>query len=193
MAIAGAIAGAAGSILGGARDAEAAAQAQYNNYLLDEGRRKAATKALDGYGYTPYESKYDSFFDQYIDQYLDGGLTDAQEQQLEKASKVGASQVNTVMANRGGTIGGHLAMTQKLADDLAAQRLALSDENTQRGLSLASSRDQLNLQQWLKQQEAAMRYQELMAQYSPSEADVEAPKKRSTIQTLLDPGGFINF
>jgi len=129
-------------------------------------RNTAARGYLSGYGYTPYQSPYESFFDQFINQYLSGDLTAGQENQLARAGKEAMSNVSTTMANRGGTIGGHLAMTQKTNQDLTDKRLGLIDQNTQAGLGLAQNRDSFNLSQWLKGQESNMRYKELMASYA---------------------------
>ena len=85
---------------------------------------------------------------------------------MNQAANEGASSIATVMANRGGTIGGQLAATQRFNDDLANQRLALSDQNVNTAMNLANTRDQLNLTDWLNQQQAGMRQKELLAQYS---------------------------
>lgn len=131
-----------------------------------EANKAAARSRLAGYGYESYTSPYEDFFNNLIQVYGTGNLTKGQEQQLNQAANEGASSIATVMANRGGTIGGQLAATQKFNNDLASQRLALSDQNVNTALSLANTRDQLKLSDWLNQQQASMKQKELLAQYS---------------------------
>lgn len=135
---------------------------------IDYSREKNARARgyLGGYGYESYKSPYEDFFNNLISTYGSGTLTAAQEKQLDNAYRDGASSIATVMANRGGTIGGQLAATEKLNNNLADQRLTLSDSNTKTALDLASERDQLNLSDWLQKQMAEMRRKELLAQYS---------------------------
>lgn len=145
-------------LLGGDPAQEAYNRAQAN--------KKLARENLSGYGYTGYSSNYDDLYNNYIKSMGKGGLTAAQEQQLGQAGREGQSNIATAMANRGGTIGGQLAMTQKMNNDLSNQRLNMADTNISNALSLAQARDQFNLSDWLNQQNAKMRYKELMAQYS---------------------------
>jgi hypothetical protein len=170
----------------GEEDAHGAADA--NN--LSNTQRKAAQGALEGYGYEMYDSPYSSFYDHYINNYLNGGLSEGQESSLAQANTQGLSNVNTTMANRGGTIGGQLAMTQKHNQDMSNQRLQLQDQNTATGLSLAQGQDAFNAAQWQLQQNAANQYKELMAQYAPGE-DVTV-EKRDTLSKIFDPGGFFS-
>lgn len=132
-----------------------------------EDRSKALARSyLSDYGYENYQSPYEDFFNNLISTYGSGTLTKGQEDQLNQAANEGASSIATIMANRGGTIGGQIAATQKLNKDLASQRLALSDQNVNTALSAAAARDQFNLSDWLKGQQAGMRQKELLAQYS---------------------------
>ena len=140
--------------------------AQDENYNRVEGNKAKARTYLSDYGYEGYNSPYDDFFNNLIQVYGTGNLTKGQQQQLNQAANEGASSIATVMANRGGTIGGQLAATQKFNDDLANQRLALGDQNVNTAMNLANTRDQLNLSDWLNQQQAGMRQKELLAQYS---------------------------
>lgn len=121
---------------------------------------------LSDYGYTNYTSPYEDFFNNLISTYGSGTLTKGQEDQLNQAASEGASSIATIMANRGGTVGGQIAATQKLNKDLASQRLALSDQNVNTALNLAQARDQFNLSDWLQGEQAQMRKRELLAQYS---------------------------
>lgn len=141
-----------------------AAQDKENQRI--EANKSRARNYLAGYGYEGYNSPYDDFFNNLISTYGSGNLTTGQQQQLNQAANEGASSIATVMANRGGTIGGQLAATQKFNNDLANQRLALSDQNVNTAMNLANARDQLNLSDWLNQQQAGMRQKELLAQYS---------------------------
>jgi hypothetical protein len=183
----GQIVGTLGNMTAASSNKQAEANKAYNDYLLSEGQKAGARNALDGYGYTSYTSPYQSFFDQYISQYLGGDLTDGQKAQLETAGKEANANINTTMANRGGTIGGQLAMQQKTNKDLANQRLALLDSNADKGLNLAQTRDNFNMQNWLKEQESQMRYKELMAQYAPNEAEVDKPKL-TAYDWVINPG-----
>ncbi|MBR4633068.1 MAG: hypothetical protein IKO48_07130 [Elusimicrobia bacterium] len=131
-----------------------------------EASKRRARAYLKDYGYEEYNSPYEDFFNNLIQVYGTGNLTKGQQQQLNQAANEGASSIATVMANRGGTIGGQLAATEKFNNDLASQRLALSDQNVNTALNLANTRDQFNLSDWLNQQQAGMRQKELLAQYS---------------------------
>lgn len=145
------------------QQANAAKQQDYDRIDASKG---LARNYLSGYKYNNYQSPYEDFFNSLISAYGTGNLTAGQQQQLNQAANEGASSIATVMANRGGTIGGQLAATQKFNNDLANQRLALSDQNVNTALSLANARDQFNLTDWLNQQQANMRQKELLAQYS---------------------------
>lgn len=140
--------------------------AQDKEYKKIEASKQRARNYLSDYGYEGYNSPYEDFFNNLISTYGSGNLTKGQEQQLNQAANEGASSIATVMANRGGTIGGQLAATEKFNNDLASQRLALSDQNVNTALNLANTRDQFNLSDWLNQQQAGMRQKELLAQYS---------------------------
>jgi hypothetical protein len=151
------------------------AAAQQN---LSNSQRRAAQGALKGYGYQMYDSPYKSFYDQHINTWLNGGLSDAQQGALNAANQQGLSNINTVMANRGGTVGGQLAMTQKHNADIAQQRANTVDSNINQGFNLAQMFDNMQANQWANQQNADMRYKELMAQYAPGE-DVKAEKSKN--------------
>ena len=131
-----------------------------------EASKRRARAYLKDYGYEEYNSPYEDFFNNLIQVYGTGNLTKGQQQQLNQAANEGASSIATVMANRGGTIGGQLAATEKFNNNLANQRLALSDQNVNTALNLASARDQFNLTDWLNQQQSKMRQKELLASYS---------------------------
>lgn len=141
------------------------------NEAAAQRKREEASKArarayLSDYGYENYTSPYEDFFNNLISTYGSGALTKGQEDQLNRAAAEGASSIATVMANRGGTVGGQIAATQKLNNDLTSQRLALSDQNVATALNVANIRDQFNLSDWLTGQQAGMRQKELLAQYS---------------------------
>lgn len=131
-----------------------------------EANKARARAYLTDYGYENYTSPYEDFFNNLIQVYGTGNLTKGQQQQLNQAANEGASSIATIMANRGGTVGGQIAATEKLNNDLASQRLALSDQNVNTALSLANIRDQFKLSDWLTGQQAQMRKRELLAQYS---------------------------
>lgn len=131
-----------------------------------EASKRRARGYLSDYGYEGYQSPYEDFFNNLIQVYGSGNLTKGQQQQLNQAANEGAASIATVMANRGGTIGGQLAATEKLNNNLNNQRLSLSDQNVNTALNLANTRDQFNLTDWLNQQQAGMRQKELLAQYS---------------------------
>lgn len=147
-------------------------QGQASQGMSEEDRKyRDSTNAkargyLQGYGYQTYESPYSSFFDEFINRTKTGNLTAGQEQALNQANQVGLSNINTAIANRGGTVGGQLAMVQKHNQDLSNQRVALADQNVNSALSAASARDQVSLSDWLNQQSSKMKYQELLAQYA---------------------------
>jgi hypothetical protein len=126
-----------------------------------EARRQNALNALNGYGYQMYESPYKSFYDQFAKTYLNGQLTQAQENALNDANAQGMANINTTFANRGGTIGGQQAMTQKFGENLSKQRTSMVDANQEKGLALANAQDDFNAGQWLAQQNAEMRAKEL--------------------------------
>lgn len=128
--------------------------------------KQRARGYLSDYGYESYKSPYEDFFNNLIQIYGSGNLTAGQQQQLNQAADEGASSIATIMANRGGTIGGQLAANEKLNNNLNNQRLNLSDQNVNTALNLANTRDQFNLSDWLNQQQSAMRQKELLAQYS---------------------------
>lgn len=165
-------------MLGNKADREAGAQSEYNKYLIEEGSRGGARKALEGYGYKGYESPYKSYFERFANEYLNGdGLTRGQEGQLARANEISNADMNAIMANRGGTIGGQLAMKQKLDEGLGRQRLQMKDENVGRGLSILELLDRLGRQENYNQNTAEMRYKELMSQNAANEAKVEEPKR----------------
>ena len=150
------------SFLGGMFGADEAAKQR----AKEEASKARARNYLADYGYENYQSPYEDFFNNLISTYGSGTLTKGQEQQLNQAAAEGASSIATVMANRGGTIGGQLAATEKLNNNLDNQRLALSDQNVNTALNLANIRDQFKLSDWLQGQQAQMRQRELLAQYS---------------------------
>ena len=150
------------SFLSGQQQNEA--QQQQLDYMTDS--KNKARKYLADYGYEGYKSPYEDFFNNLINVYGSGNLTKSQEDQINKVANDGASSIATVMANRGGTIGGQLAATEKLNNNLASQRLALSDQNVNTALNVAQARDSFNLSDWLNQQNSIMRQKELLAQYS---------------------------
>jgi hypothetical protein len=163
-----------------AANAQAENAAATINY--ENSQKENALKALDGYGYQMYQSPNQSYYDQFIKDYLGGKLSEGQEAGLQQADKMGMSNINTTMANRGGTVGGQLAMSQKHNQDLTNQRMTMVDQNIGTGLGLAQYQDQFNAQQWLTNQQAEMRKKELDAQYAPGDY-VEA--KKSTIWNSL--------
>jgi hypothetical protein len=176
-AVSGATAGSAfgpwGTVIGGAVGAVAGGLSSYFGASAEEEAKKKAEEQrarargyLQGYGYQLYDSPYQSFYDQYINQYLTGDLTQGQENSLSKANAEGLSNISINMANRGGTLGGQLAATQRHNADITSQRASMIDQNIGQGMTLAQNSDNFNLQQWLQKQQADMRYKELMAQYA---------------------------
>jgi hypothetical protein len=156
----------AANTLSGFLDGMFSGKAQSNANNRQDKKDARARGYLEDYGYEGYTSPYEDFFNNLISTYGSGTLTKGQEDQLNRAAAEGASSIATVMANRGGTVGGQIAATQKLNNDLASQRLALSDQNVATALNAANIRDQFNLSDWLNQQQAGMRQKELLAQYA---------------------------
>lgn len=129
-------------------------------------KSKARNYLTSGYDTSGYTSPYASWFDEMINTYGSGNLTKSQQNQITKAGATGTNNINTVMSNRGGTIGGQLAATEKLNENLADKQTELSDENVNTALNLANSRDTFNLSTFLQEQQAKNKLAQLLAQYS---------------------------
>lgn len=159
--IAAAIGGLAGFLGGKAKEKEAKRQRRWEEQMLREeaARRRGAIAALTDYGYQPF---YETALGQEtgLAAMLRGELTPTQQALLAEQRRLGEEAIARRAAGMGLPAGGRAALYTQLARDVALGGAQMAEEQRRWAHQMA-------LADWLRQQEARMRAQELRAAYAP--------------------------